>query len=78
MNDAGQLRTILEPWLILAQQHNIAIVCVTHFGKDTSRSIVHRVLGSAAFAQTCRSLIAVMDRAPTDDHEPEPNEKLMM
>ncbi|MDO9526302.1 MAG: AAA family ATPase, partial [Gemmobacter sp.] len=33
MNDAGQLRTILEPWLILAQEHNIAIVCVTHFGK---------------------------------------------
>lgn len=78
MNDAGQLRTILEPWLILAQQHNIAIVCVTHFGKDTSRSMVHRVLGSAAFAQTCRSLIAVMDRAATDDYEPEPNEKLMM
>lgn len=78
MNDAGQLRTILEPWLILAQQHNIAIVCVTHFGKDTSRSMLHRVLGSAAFGQTCRSLIAVMDRTATDDYEPDPNEKLMM
>lgn len=78
MNDAGQLRTVLEPWLIFAQQHNIAIVCVTHFGKDTSRSMLHRVLGSAAFAQTCRSLIAVMDRAATEDYEPEPNEKLML
>ena len=78
LNDAGQLRTILEPWLILAQQHNIAIVCVTHFGKDTTRSMLHRVLGSAAFAQTCRSLCAVMDRPETDDYFPGPNEKLLM
>jgi hypothetical protein len=78
LNDAGQLRTVLEPWLILAQTHNIAIVCVTHFAKDTSRSMLHRVLGSAAFAQTCRSLCAVMERAATEDYEPEPHEKLFM
>src|SRR5690606_14647162 len=43
LNDAGQLRTVLEPWLVLAQEHNIAIVCVTHFAKDTTRSMLHRV-----------------------------------
>ena len=78
LNDAGQLRTILEPWLVLAQQFNIAIVCVTHFGKDTSRSMLHRVLGSAAFAQTCRSLCAVIEPPTTDDYAPGPNEKLLM
>lgn len=78
LNDAGQLRTVLEPWLILAQQHNIAIVCVTHFGKDTTRSMLHRVLGSTAFVQTCRSLCAVIDRPPSEDYEPDPNEKVMM
>jgi hypothetical protein len=78
LNDAGQLRTILEPWLVLAQRFNIAIVCVTHFGKDTSRSMLHRVLGSAAFAQTCRSLCAVIEPPATDDYEPGPNEKLLM
>jgi hypothetical protein len=78
LNDAGQLRTVLEPWLRLADDHNIAIVCVTHFAKDTSRSMLHRVLGSAAFAQTCRSLLAVMDRQPTEDYEPDPHEKVMM
>ena len=78
LNDAGQLRSVLEPWLRLANEHNIAIVCVTHFAKDTTRSMLHRVLGSAAFAQTCRSLVAVMDRQPTEDYEPGPHEKLMM
>ena len=78
LNDAGQLRTVLEPWLRLAGEHNIAIVCVTHFAKDTTRSMLHRVLGSAAFAQTCRSLVAVLDRQPTEDYEPDPHEKLLM
>lgn len=75
LNDAGQLRTILEPWLPMAQRHNIAIVCVTHFAKDTTKSMLHRVMGSAAFAQTCRSLCAVVEREATDDYEPEPHEK---
>lgn len=62
LNDAGQLRTILEPWLVLAQEYTLAIVCVTHFAKDTQRSMLHRVLGSAAFTQTCRSLCTVVSR----------------
>lgn len=76
--DAGQLRTILEPWLRLAQEHNIAIVCVTHFAKDTSRAMLHRVMGSAAFAQTCRSLCAVIEPPATEDYEPGPHEKAMV
>ncbi|MCW3797372.1 AAA family ATPase [Sphingomonas sp. BN140010] len=78
LNDSGQMRTILEPWLALAQQHNIAIVCVTHFAKDTSRQMMHRVLGSGAFVATCRSLCVVIERQATEDFEPEPNEKLML
>jgi len=78
LNDAGQLRTVLEPWLILAQKHRIAIVCVTHFAKDTARAMLHRVLGSAAFAQTCRSLIAVIEPPSTEDYEPAPYEKAML
>lgn len=62
INDAGQLRSVLEPWLALAQAHALAIVCVTHFMKDTARMMLHRVVGSAAFAQTCRSLCTVVDR----------------
>jgi hypothetical protein len=69
MNDAGHLRSILEPWLRLADEFSIAIVCVTHFGKDTTRSMLHRVLGSAAVAQTCRSLCAVVQR-PASANEP--------
>jgi hypothetical protein len=46
----------------VAQEFSIAIVCVTHFAKDTSRSMLHRVMASAAFVQTCRSLCAVVSR----------------
>ncbi|MBO9712183.1 AAA family ATPase [Sphingomonas sp.] len=78
LNDAGQLRTVLEPWLILAQTHNVAIVCVTHFAKDTNRAMLHRVLGSAAFAQTCRSLCAVIEQPTREDEEPDPHAKVLM
>ncbi|WP_446655064.1 AAA family ATPase [Blastomonas sp.] len=79
LNDAGQLRSILEPWLNLAQQHNIAIVCVTHFAKDATRPMLHRVIGSQAFAATCRSLCAVVEPPTTDDDdEPDPFERALL
>ncbi|MDI4634031.1 AAA family ATPase [Pelomonas sp. V22] len=62
LNDAGQLRAILEPWMDLARKHGLAVVCVTHFMKDTTRAMLHRVLGSAAIVQMCRSLCSVVDR----------------
>lgn len=77
LNDAGQLRSVLEPWLALAQTHNIAIVCVTHFAKDTNRAMLHRVLGSAAFAQTCRSLLAVTEQ-PSSEDGPDPHAKVLL
>lgn len=78
LNDAGQLRSILEPWLRFAAEQNIAIICVTHFSKDTSRSMLNRVLGSAAFAQTCRSLCAVVQQPPSEDGTIDPHAKVLM
>ena len=75
LNDAGQVRTVLEPWFEVAQTFQVAIVGITHFAKDTTRAMLHRVLGSAAFAQTCRSLIAVVDRQRLE--EP-PHQKAML
>lgn len=69
MNDAGQLRSILEPWLTLAQDYALAIVCVTHFNKNDTRSMLHRVLGSTAFAQTCRSLCGLVARPDDGPYE---------
>lgn len=73
MNDSGQLRTILEPWVRLAQDTGIAIVGVTHLAKDTTRSMLHRVLGGGAFAQLCRSLVAVVNLPDSG-----PNEKAVL
>ena len=77
-SDAGQLRSILEPWLRLAEEFSIAIACVTHFGKDTNRSMLHRVIGSAAFAQVCRSLLAVIPQPPGIDGEADPHAKALL
>ncbi len=71
MNDSGQLRTILEPWTRLASETGIAIVGVTHLAKDTTRSMLHRVLGGGAFAQLCRSLLSVVNL-------PDSNEKAVL
>jgi hypothetical protein len=69
MNDTGQLRSILEPWFKIAQEFNIALICVTHFNKDETRSMLHRVTGSAVFAQTCRSLCAMVAREDDGEFE---------
>lgn len=66
MNDAGQMRAVLEPWMDVAQRYGVSIICITHLAKDTNRSMLHRFLGSSAFTHTCRSLIAIVDRK-TDD-----------
>lgn len=73
MNDSGQLRTILEPWTRLASETGIAIVGVTHLAKDTTRSMLHRVLGGGAFAQLCRSLLSVVNLPDSG-----PNEKAVL
>lgn len=64
LSDARHLRTVLEPWMELAQKHDIAIVCVTHFAKNTTRSILHRVFGSGAFAATCPACLPWLNRLP--------------
>jgi len=74
LSKTGQLRPILERWFVLAQKYKLAIIGVTHFSKDTSRSMLHRVIESGAFAQTCRSLVAVVDM----ENDSEPYAKAMM
>lgn len=69
MNDTGQMRSILEPWFKVAQEYNLAICSVTHFNKDATRSMLHRVTGSAVFAQTCRSLCAMVTRDDEGEFE---------
>ncbi len=65
--DASNIRAIMEPWLRLAETYSLAVVCVTHFAKDTNRSMMARVLGSTAFVQTCRSLVVVLGLPDVDN-----------
>jgi len=76
INDTGQIRTVLEPWSRLASKYNVAVVCVTHFAKDTNRSMLHRVLGSGAFTALGRSTIAIT-KLPEAAQNGDPHAKAM-
>lgn len=46
LGDDGQLRQILTPWAELAEETGVAIVALTHLAKDSTRNVLHRVLGA--------------------------------
>lgn len=59
-NDNGQIRSILEPLSDLAQEYNIAIICISHFTKDKSKSLTERILNSVAFNAVGRISLAII------------------
>lgn len=54
MNNASELRAILTPLARLAEEAQVAVICVTHLNKDDSRSFIHRVMGSQAWTAAAR------------------------
>lgn len=63
----ANVRSILEPWLRLSEEYSLATMGITHFMKDTNRKMLHRVMESSAFAELCRSLIAVVNLEDISD-----------
>ena len=63
----AHVRSILEPWLRLSEEHELATIGVTHFMKDTTRKMLHRVMESSAFTELCRSLVAVVATEDTSE-----------
>lgn len=58
-NHAGDVRQLLDPLAALAERHRLAILAVTHFGKTATADTGRAVLGSAAWSQVPRSVLAV-------------------
>ena len=55
MNDANVVRQALQPLVDFAEQHQCAIIGITHFSKNTQMNDPsERVLGSGAFTQLAR------------------------
>ena len=56
---ANSVRDALRPWRELAEQGNVAVLCITHFAKGTSdRMVLERVLGSGAWGAVARVVLA--------------------
>jgi putative DNA primase/helicase len=65
-NKNVELRAILGPLAEFAARHRVAIVCVTHFSKNSAAKAAARVIGSVAYSNAARATWCVaMD--PEDD-----------
>lgn len=56
-HNATQLRMVLQPLSELSHKHNIAILGITHFAKDSARRMIHRVVGSQVWTAVARSVL---------------------
>jgi len=66
-NNNAEVRSALVPLQRLAEQHDVAIVGVSHFSKKVDLAAVHRTLGSTAFTAAARSVWAIVrDRRGED------------
>lgn len=55
----SEVRAVLGPACAMADRHDVALVGVMHLNKDSTRSAIHRVIGSVAFGAVTRSMFAV-------------------
>jgi hypothetical protein len=68
----GAVRDQLQPLVLMAQRHNVAVVLVTHLNKSESVKTAHRLLGSVGYFNLARAVWLV---APDRD---DANHRLMV
>ena len=69
MNSSVEVRNVLKPLKLLAQEFNCAIVMIMHLNKNTDSSrATNRVMGSIDFTSACRSVILVT-KNPDNEEE---------
>lgn len=62
----AEIRALLSPLSELAAKHGAAVVCVSHFNKNSTGEALMRVTGSLAFVAAARAVFVVA-RDPEDD-----------
>ncbi|MGE0469630.1 MAG: AAA family ATPase [Nitrospira sp.] len=55
----AEIRALLSPLVELAANHEAAVVCVSHFNKNSSGEVLMRVTGSLAFVAAARAAFVV-------------------
>lgn len=59
MSRETHVRRLLTPWVKIARDRGIAVICVAHLVKDEKRSARNRISGSMAFGNISRSVLLV-------------------
>lgn len=75
-HNAAELRSVIDPLVHqIAHRYRVTILGITHFMKDSGRSLLHRIMGSAAWAQAARAALACVehpDNVAEDDEDATP------
>ncbi len=67
LNDEAAVRHALAPLMRLAEEKELAILCVRHLNKRSEAKALYRILGSSAFAQAPRAIFAVEQDPEQED-----------
>jgi putative DNA primase/helicase len=67
LNDEAGVRHALAPLMRLAEDKELAILCVRHLNKKSEAKALYRILGSSAFAQAPRAIFAVEQDPERED-----------
>ena len=61
------VRQALLPLVALAEEKNVAVLCIAHLRKQEAENVLHRVGGSVGLAALARSIIAIAN----DENDPD-------
>lgn len=62
----AEIRALLAPLSVLAEQHGAAVVCVSHLNKNAGSEALLRVTGSLAFVAAARAAYVVVKDSEND------------
>jgi len=69
MNKANETRPQMSRLMNLAEENNICIAFILHTGKDTSKSALHRGIGSVDIGASTRSMLQVVTDPENHDYK---------
>lgn len=61
INSTNEVRGALEPFVALADRHDVGLLGIAHLNKAELSQILHRVANSIAFSAVARSVLAIGD-----------------
>ncbi len=55
----SEIRSVLSPVALMAERHNVAIICIMHLNKSQGANVIYRILGSIGYVGVARTVLFV-------------------